>query len=179
LDAAKQFFRIPTTNAVFNHALENIPDAVIKSLASEPFANSKVLYTTRVHLSQLKTNGNPWRAQAFIDSKSDVTTFIVGNEFFTFERQRKAGVTVDWRKEQLEDLQNKAWSLVELAQSTDRSIKAFAQSIDVSWGRIDFVKDHEDELWLLEYNANGQFGFLDEMNETGIFDAIANYLESS
>jgi hypothetical protein len=45
----------------------------------------------------------------------------------------------------------------------------------VEWGRIDFLKSN-DELIFLEYNANGQFFFLDTKNQYGLKDAVVEYL---
>lgn len=177
LDVARQHFEAPRTNAVFNQALQIPEDIVVKSLASAQFSNSKVLFTTRTEAGRLQTNGNPWLAQEYVDSVSDVTTYIVGARHFTFERARTPGVTVDWRKEQLEDLSREAWAPLELAPNEQNALVSFARELGIHWGRIDFVRQADGRLWFLEFNANGQFGFLDEFNRTGIFDAIALYLE--
>ena len=176
LDIARAHLRAPYTSCVFNTGLSPIGDAVVKSLASSAFANSRVLYTTRVPLSALDTVGHPWLAQRFIDSPLDVTTYVVGSMIFTYSRTRTTGKTIDWRKEQLEDLERKAWFPDPLSERETKSVLSIAQDLGIEWGRFDFLRDHNGELWFLEFNANGQFGFLDELDETGLISAIANYL---
>jgi hypothetical protein len=178
LDVARKYFNVPRTSVVFNHALPEIEDGVVKSLASANFDNQKVLFTTRVDTRQLKPTQNPWFAQNYIDAKSDVTTYIVGEKYFTFERIRTPGKTVDWRREQLSDLNRKAWVNLQLGPSDHEGLMSFKRELGLHWGRIDFVKDLDDNLWFLEFNANGQFGFLDEFDESGVISEIGSYLES-
>jgi hypothetical protein len=45
----------------------------------------------------------------------------------------------------------------------------------IDWGRIDFM-ELNNELTFLEYNANGQWVFLDYRNEIGLVDEVVEYL---
>jgi hypothetical protein len=176
LDIARDFLNVPETNAVFNHPLKRMDDAIVKSFASETFSNFKVLYTTRVDLENLKTVSNPWFAQQFIQASQDITIYVVGDKLFTFRRDRIPGKTIDWRKEQLEDINRDAWELDPLAEYESTAIQGFLRALGVEWGRLDLLRHKDGTLWFLEFNANGQFGFLDEIDRAGLISGIARYL---
>lgn len=177
LDVARKFLPVPVTSSVFNAPLLDIQDAVVKSLSSTPFDNEKVLFTTRVRISDLNSVGNPWLAQQYIFAPHDVTTYVVGRRRFTFSRQRTEGKTTDWRKEQLEDAETSSWRFTPLTNEEESALDAFLIELNLTWGRIDFMRDHKGKLWFLEYNANGQFGFLDAHNKYELISTIAEYLE--
>ena len=176
LDIARDFLNVPETSAVFNHHLNHIDDAIVKSFASETFSNSKVLYTTRVDLENLNIAGNPWFAQQFVEATLDLTTYLVGDKLFTFKRDRIAGKTIDWRKEQLEDINRDAWETAPLSEDESIAIQGFVRALGVEWGRLDLLRDKNGALWFLEFNANGQFGFLDEIDRAGLITQISKYL---
>jgi hypothetical protein len=62
-----------------------------------------------------------------------------------------------------------------LAERQREAVAAFLHQIAVDWGRIDFLRAGST-LVFLEYNANGQFGFLDPKHEFGILDGVVEYL---
>ena len=58
------------------------------------------------------------------------------------------------------------------------TILLMVKSISRDWGRLDFLRKGS-KLVFLEYNANGQFLFLDLKNEFGILDRVVEYLLES
>jgi D-alanine-D-alanine ligase-like ATP-grasp enzyme len=63
-----------------------------------------------------------------------------------------------------------------LAEYESTAIQGFLRALGVEWGRLDLLRDKDGKLWFLEFNANGQFGFLDEIDRAGLISSIAKYL---
>jgi hypothetical protein len=57
------------------------------------------------------------------------------------------------------------------------SFRALCGELGAEWGRFDFLEDDEG-LVFLEYNANGQWAFLDLDDHYGILQAAASYLST-
>jgi glutathione synthase/RimK-type ligase-like ATP-grasp enzyme len=147
---------------------------VAKSLTSGLITTDKDLFTTEVNLEKLDLN-YPWYLQEKIEATDDITTFICGDNLFTFSRNRKELVGLDWRNQNDFFDDDQKWVPYELTKKEMNSIRSFAKKIRVECGRIDFLKSN-DELIFLEYNANGQFFFLDTKNQYGLKDAVVEYL---
>jgi hypothetical protein len=178
LAAASGHFRVPSTLITQNGNTKlEVANTVVKSLASTPFSNKKVLYTTRVNQSEIDF-ANPWFIQEYIEADFDVTVQVIGDEFVSFRRKRTPGRTLDWRKEQNFSSGAKDWQTEILSSHESTSLKSFLLREQIQWGRIDFLRSTAGELVFLEFNANGQFGFLDPLNEGGLFTKVADYLSS-
>jgi glutathione synthase/RimK-type ligase-like ATP-grasp enzyme len=149
---------------------------VAKSLTSGLTATNRSLMTTSVNLKQLDPN-YPWFLQEKIESNLDVTVFCCNNEFFAFSRDRTNLKGLDWRSEQNLNANIQEWLPYELSAKQKISIKDFCEDINVSWGRIDFL-ENEDHLIFLEFNANGQWVFLDYTGHANLVKKVANYLIS-
>jgi hypothetical protein len=176
LKSAKRFFRTPDF-LVSHHGTWKLStdDVVAKSLASSPFSSKKVLYTTRVKQTELNFE-NTWFLQEYIDSEWDITVLLVGHRVFGFQRRRATGKTVDWRKEQSFSHSAREWSPVRFSADEMLQLSSFTKAENLLWGRLDFLRSKSGELVFLEVNANGQFGFLDPLNEFGLFTSVAEYL---
>ena len=72
-------------------------------------------------------------------------------------------------------IRKKILKSIKLMQDEINKIKAFCSSIKVDWGRLDFMR-RDGELVFLEYNANGQWMFLDYHEEDGILTSVLDYL---
>jgi len=175
LDAAKKFLKTPISNCSFNAEIPLIDDAIVKSLSSAQLSDENVLYTTRVDTQLLEFRGNAWFAQEFVRAESDVTIQIVGSSLYAFERPRGSD-TVDWRKEQLQDVGKSVWKPIVLSENEAKSVKGFTSHIRVEWGRLDLLRNMEGDLVFLEFNANGQFAFLDLDDKYGLLTNVSTYL---
>lgn len=177
LSSASKFFNIPESLISFQGAgiaRLSSEDVVVKSLTSGFVTSNRALFTTEVDKDGLDTSF-PWFIQELIVSDSDLTTFICGQNFFTFSRSRKDLLGLDWRSEQSFEKDEDEWKLVQLESNSQAKIEAFINDISIDWGRIDFLLDHE-ELIFLEFNANGQWMFLDYHREHGLLDHVLHYL---
>jgi hypothetical protein len=147
---------------------------VAKSLTSGLTTTNKALFTTEITTSKLDIR-YPWFLQRKIEAKSDVTIFVCGNKLFSFERDRSDLVGLDWRNQDDIFLCDQKWQPFALSEQQKKSVEEFLSTIGVDWGRLDFMWTGA-ELIFLEYNANGQFVFLDQENRFGLLDAVEQYL---
>ena len=106
-----------------------------------------------------------------------MTIFVCGTNHFSFARDRTNIKGLDWRNQ--DDLFTNAaqWVPFSLARKDAESLNRLCGELNVDWGRFDFLWSGE-ELTFLEFNANGQFFFLDPENQFGILDAVVDYLMS-
>jgi len=147
---------------------------VAKSLASGLTTTNKALFTTEVDFSKLDPR-YPWYLQEKVDADSDLTIVVCGKKLFAFERDRLGLKGLDWRnQEDIFNLEQK-WTPFSLTKKQNEAASAFLHQIAVDWGRIDFLRIGS-KLVFLEYNANGQFGFLDAKHEYGVLDGVVEYL---
>ena len=172
LNVASAYFEIPITISGWGNAIKSERQSkkriVAKSLTSGLTTTNKALFTTEVDFSKLDPR-YPWYLQEKVDAKSDITIFVCGKTIFSFERDRSGLKGLDWRnQEDIFSLEQK-WKPFSLTKKHTVAVSAFLRRIGVDWGRIDFLWTGS-KLIFLEYNANGQFIFLDNKNEFGILD---------
>ncbi|CAM8388163.1 GRASP_SAV_5884, ATP-grasp ribosomal peptide maturase, SAV_5884 family [Candidatus Methylopumilus planktonicus] len=177
LDIASKYFIVPETLISFQCSgvknLKKMP-IVAKSLSSALTNNKASLLTTEVDISCLDPKF-PWYLQEKVESDFDLTVVVCGERLFAYEKTRKNLKGLDWRGEQNFDPDIREWSKFDLTHEERNSIERFCKDIKVDWGRIDFMK-RDGELVFLEYNANGQWMFLDYHEEDGILACVLDYL---
>jgi len=179
LQIADKHFIIPDTmcgwgNVIKQNNTFSQRSIVAKSLASGLTTTNKALFTSEVKLSTLDVR-YPWYLQEKINAKSDVTAFVCGDKIFCFERDRSNLEGLDWRNQKNIFLEDQNWLPFELTKRQEQNIREFITQLKVDWGRLDFLWTGSD-LMFLEFNANGQFVFLDYKNQYGILDSVVDYL---
>lgn len=178
LSIAQRHFRVPGTLVTFGlkglERLSGMP-VVAKSLASRLTSDGRALYTTQVDPAQLHP-GFPWYLQQRIDSRADLTVFVCGRRLFAFERSREHLAGLDWREDAEGVASGVRWAPFELSSDDERATRALLADLGVDWGRMDLMRDPDGRSVFLEFNANGQWAFLDPDNRQGLVDAVADYL---
>jgi hypothetical protein len=180
LQMASKYFRIPDTVCGWN--LHSDPglfaarELVAKSLASQPTSDGKVVFTTGVKYAQLDRTF-PWYLQTKVYAREDVTVFVCGNAQFAFSRSRENLEGLDWRRVVPSTPEESLWRPRNLSVGDSARLRALCGNLGVAWGRFDLMED-DDGLVFLEYNANGQFGFLDLYCDNGLMRTVAAYLSS-
>ena len=177
LNIASNYFITPKTLITFNlSGLDTLKDKsiVAKSLTSGLTTTNRALMTTAVNAEQLSPTF-PWFLQEEITSNSDLTVFICGQKFFAFKRDRSKLKGLDWRNEQDFHHNTKEWFCFELSENEKQSISNFCLAINVDWGRIDLMSSKNGFVFL-EYNANGQWVFLDYSGEEKLLQHVCEYL---
>jgi hypothetical protein len=174
--AARHFPTPPTLVSFGLHGVAALAAerVVAKSLTSGLTATNRALFTTEVDRRALHP-GFPWFLQELLDSPADVTVFVAGEALFAFRRLRQDLVGLDWRKEQDFDSIDDGWEKIALSASEEAATRGFMAAIGANWGRLDFMRVGE-ALVFLEYNANGQWVFLDFDDKHGLLDAVVRYL---
>ena len=177
LDIASKYFVVPETLISFQCAgVKSLKKSsiVAKSLSSALTNTKASLLTTEVDTSRLDPKF-PWYLQEKVESDFDITVVVCGEKLFAYEKTRKNLKGLDWRGEQTFNPNIREWDKLKLMQDEINNIKAFCSSIKVDWGRLDFMR-RDGELVFLEYNANGQWMFLDYHEEDGILTSVLDYL---
>jgi len=180
LSIASKYFKTPKTLATFRlGGVDKLGElsVVAKSFTSGLTTTNKALMTTAVNKAALHPD-YPWYLQELIDSKADITTFICGKKQFTFSRDRATLKGLDWRAEQNFDIDSEEWLRVSMSLNFEKSVRNFCDDLGVDWGRIDFMES-EGGIIFLEYNANGQWVFLDLKEKHGLVRGVAKYLSSN
>lgn len=178
LSIAKKYFITPSS--MVSIGLKNTNDfsssSVIKSLSSEVTDDFKAIMTTEVNINDLDPM-YPWFLQRKVESKWDITVFICGDKLFSFRRDRVGLKGLDWRAEQGHgSFQEKEWLFFQLDEVDSKRVFELSNDLGINWGRYDFLLNEDNKLVFLEFNANGQWGFLDPLDENGLLDQVVKYL---
>ena len=174
---AERYFKVPDWAVVSGKSVTGQAgqQRVVKSLTSRRTGDRAVLYTTPVDAGQLSLS-SPWFLQTFVDAEYDVTVVVIRDALFAFALGRAdfpAGV-IDWRRARnLTPTQN--WVPHSLPSDIAAAIRQFMSDMSLHYGRIDFLLA-DRTYHFLEVNPNGEWGWLDELGEAGIVDALANEL---
>lgn len=180
LNIASQHFHTPKTLACFGLAgTDGLSKfrIVAKSFSSGLTVTNRALMTTEVEVGRLDPD-YPWYLQERLEGQEDVTIFICGDYLFSYERDRSNLKGLDWRAEQSLDPRIKEWKRVYLSDTEKTAVQRFCSDINVDWGRLDFMRV-KGELIFLEYNANGQWVFLDYQNDHGLLNIVTEYLRDN
>lgn len=177
LSIAAKHFSTPLTLASFGLAGVSAFEGrqvVAKSFSSGLTTTNRALFTTRVELATLHPD-YPWYLQEAIQSDDDVTVFVCGEQLFCYQRDRRGLEGLDWRAEQSMTPGVDEWARCPLSGAQARAIHAFCADIGVDWGRLDFLRVN-DELVFLEFNANGQWVFLDYASRDRLVETVAQWM---
>ena len=179
LAKAKPYFHIPETLVTWGFkSLPYQKTMVAKSLSSSFTSDNQALFTTPIDPQKLDPS-YPWYIQDKIDATYDVTTFVCGQKIFGFKRDRSTLKGLDWRLEQDFTGHSEEWIPRPHSEQETTSILDFCRDLGVDWGRIDFLEQGDGKLIFLEYNANGQWVFLDYTQKYGLIEAVIEYLTTN
>lgn len=180
LGIARKYFKVPpslvTVQKFQTNRFEN-RKVVAKSLSSEQTSEGTVLFTTPVEIDTIDPNFI-WYLQQEIQSDFDVTVLFCDGQCFAFERSRSDLAGLDWRKEQTLDFSRKEWFPFQLTADEVKNICEMSNEMGVEFGRYDFLREKSDgTLIFLEFNASGQWVFLDVFNEYNLLSTVAGWLK--
>ena len=75
---------------------------------------------------------------------------------------------LDWRREIYS--KELKWEFKTLSKELTESVKEFMNEMNLKFGRLDFLIDYNNKYWFLEVNENGEWGWLDEFYEFGLYE---------
>lgn len=151
-------------------------DAIVKPLAigTVEYKTKKEFVQTNRLSSEKDTSAlkyAPVYLQKFVDKDYEVRVTAINGQFFP--ARIDASNPVDWRKPNTETLFTKCV----LPENIEQQCRTYMYKSSMDFGCFDFLV--KDNVWyFLEMNANGQWGWLDNLFEGKISDAIATYLKS-
>jgi hypothetical protein len=181
LGIAKKHFEIP--ESLFSVGLADTKqferrDLIAKSLSSEISDAKTVMLTSVIPSVSALDPKFPWFIQNKIESDWDITVFLCDGNLFAFRRSRKNLKGIDWRAEQDFTLQTQEWFPFEMRPADREHLLALASDLNVEIGRFDFMsKGDSEEMIFLEFNATGQWVFLDPQDRYGLLDCVVSWLK--
>lgn len=169
---ASQYFKVPDWHIIrggFAPEL-NTESWVVKTLTQEPVSEDKFLFVKSVEPKKLDPC-YPWFLQKKQAAEEDVTVVYVRGQLFAYSLSRESFQGLDYRPYAVsEDL---PWEKTSLTEAENAGIRSFMETTGYSFGRFDFLR-HLGELYFLEMNPNGQWGWLeDPATEGGLFTSVA------
>lgn len=177
---AKNYFPLPETLVTLrNYGIQALAQksVIAKSLSSEQSGDGSVLHTTEVPLDNIDPSF-PWFLQEKVDSKWDITIFYCNSQVFGFKRSRESLKGLDWRAEQDPLMREQEWFPFDVEDSVKKALISLSGDLCVEFGRYDFMTNTEGKLEFLEFNANGQWVFLDVTDRYGLLDCVVDWLKA-
>lgn len=117
--------------------------------------------------------------QQLIKPKADVRVTVVGEKVFAALIEdpgvEEVGEIRDWRLAHL--LGRSSFAKYAISNEASRLCVRLVKAMGLQFGALDFVLDHNNQLWFLEINSNGQWAFIEEDTGLSIGKAIAELLE--
>ena len=171
---AETIFKVPEWH-VYHGALSLPRDGrrwVVKCLTQTLVGEDKTLFVREVDPAKLDPQ-YPWFVQEKVEADEDVTVVYVQGRMFAFSLKRTSFDGPDYRFAGA--VNRLPWRKTDLSADEERDVESFMRTTGFDFGRFDFLRK-DGVLWFLEMNPNGQWAWLDEGNQYGLFSAIAEEL---
>ncbi|MEU2607650.1 ATP-grasp ribosomal peptide maturase [Streptomyces albus] len=111
----------------------------------------------------------PHLFQAVVDKVADIRVLVVGRQVFAV---RIESGMLDWRK----DYSALSYSVEHLPDRVEKALLAYLDHFGLVSGSFDLAVDNAGDLWWLELNPNGQWGWLEEATGLAMSAAFAELL---
>ncbi|QEU90529.1 ATP-grasp ribosomal peptide maturase [Streptomyces kanamyceticus] len=111
----------------------------------------------------------PHLFQAVVDKAADLRVLVVGREVFAVRIESEM---LDWRK----DYSALSYRVVDLPGRVEKALLAYLEHFGLVSGSFDLAVDKAGDLWWLELNPNGQWGWLEESTDLPMSAAFADLL---
>jgi hypothetical protein len=164
-----KYFNVPNWKMFWsNKNYEVCEDFCVKSVKACAFGDGNFLFTKSIEKGSHLENLYPWFIQKTVKAEYDLTILYIKGKCFPFTLNRKQILDLDWRKE----IYNKdlKWEFANISSELESDIKNFMSDLNLEFGRLDFLIDHNSNYWFLEVNENGEWGWLDEFYEFGLYE---------
>lgn len=117
----------------------------------------------------------PCLLQQYVPKKFELRITVVGEKVFAakIDSQENTETLHDWRRK---DPDHIAHSVHELPIEITKKCTSLVKKLGLQYGAIDMIYTPEDEYVFLEINPNGQYGWIEDMTELNISEAIAKAL---
>jgi hypothetical protein len=167
LRIAASFFATPDYEFSLQRSVVFSGEVITKPLRDPGATDGRIFYTSKVEVESLQRPG-AWFVQEALIGGADVTgVYIDGKTWFFKCDYQRDDTRIDWRTEINTKTQAK-WSSWHEGDNLDLQVRVhkLMTRLGLRYGRLDFILDDKNELWFLECNSNGQFGWLDDESLT-------------
>lgn len=139
---------------------------------------TKILNLDSIH--DIPENFNYSLVQEYIDKKMDIRIFYINKRIISTAifSQNDPKTTIDFR-DYNEEKPNRIVPF-KIPNRIEEKISSLMENLNYNSGSIDFVLDQKDQLFFLEINPVGQYGFISEKINVSIDQCIAlNLIKSN
>lgn len=114
----------------------------------------------------------PHFMQREIEKSHELRIVVAGDRMLPFRIDSQASKVseVDWRK----GAKMRHFAPCEIDDAIKHKILAFMHQIGLITGSIDLIVDQENEVWFLECNQDGAWGWLDDLCDGAVADMFAD-----
>lgn len=118
----------------------------------------------------------PIFAQEYIKKKYEYRVMVIGEHVLScrIDSQASEKTEIDWRHY---DFENVAHENIQLPQEIQDRLLAFMQKIGLRYGAIDMIETPEGDFVFLEINPSGQWGWIADLANLPIPQAVVRMLE--
>ena len=117
----------------------------------------------------------PLLLQPYIEKSYELRVTMVGRQAFTcrIDSQKTRRTSTDWRRYDFVNTPHRSWRLdVEIAER----LADFMECANLTYAAIDLIVTPQNDLYFVEANPAGQFGWIEDLTGLRIGDAIADWL---
>ena len=169
---AKGYFVIPPWAVVRSGRPLTLPrPLVVKALAQTAVGEMVYPVTTRCSDPTQLSSAFTWFLQTEVAATYDITIIFCCGKYFAYCMSRSHLSQPDWRIDE-SAYDEGMWKEYRLHERICDDINRFMVDLDLSFGRLDFLLDSEDQLHFLEVNPNGQYAWCDPDDRTGLLSWI-------
>lgn len=142
--------------------------------------NLTVVFTNSAELEKQRDaiSPSPFVLQEYVEKKCEARVVLVGDKLFAVRIDSQTSASergkLDWR---VYDNAHVKWERFKLPTKTERSLKAIAASLDITYGAFDLICTPDDEWVFLELNRPGMSYWLKSFVGLDIGKEVAVYLD--
>lgn len=115
--------------------------------------------------------------QRFINKKSDIRVNVFGDEVYATElcsqQSNNEKTKIDWRRARINEIRHKPYHL---SEDVIEKIIKFTKSYGLEFGALDFVISTNGDLFFLELNPNGQWGWIEQLTKQPLRESLIRLL---
>lgn len=117
----------------------------------------------------------PVIVQPYVDKLYELRVTVVGEQIFAcrIDSQQSERTATDWRRY---DFERTPHEPIQLAPALTSAIRQFMEAAGLKYAALDFIVDVEGFTHFVEANPAGQFGWIEELTDLPISDAIVDWL---
>ena len=174
MDIAKKYFSVPAYKIHWGFFMEP-KDVIVKPLIGRPLENKGSFYAKVLNVNSLSAN-YPWFTQEIASGNRDATVLYINGRVHCYQFATKREGLTDWRTTQGTDANR--WEQWNAGGEFEDRVRAYMREMGLKFGRLDFIIGGKKPQFL-EVNPCGQFGWLDDKQQTLHQEVVEAILDPS